>query len=277
VGIPFFLGLNSTLIYGFHQPRSIFKCLLVAGLSTVIVGLTLFAIAVEGVICLVMAFPIAIVLALFGGFIGFALQQRRTFAPQTLHVVSIATLLMPGLILLEQRIAQEPAVYAVKTSVVINAKRETVWANVVSFSPLTPPTDPIFKTGIAFPIRAEIDGRGVGAVRHCVFSTGEFVEPITIWDEPRLLAFDVTSQPNSMDELSIYSNLRPAHLQNYMLSHRGQFELKTLPDGTTLLEGTTWYQNRFWPGAYWRLWSDHIVHKIHMRVLVHIKSLAEER
>ena len=24
----------------------------------------------------------------------------------------------------------------------------------------------------------------VGAVRHCIFSTGPFVEPITVWDEP---------------------------------------------------------------------------------------------
>ena len=37
VGIPFFLGLNSTLIYGFHQPRSLGKCLLVAMLSTALV------------------------------------------------------------------------------------------------------------------------------------------------------------------------------------------------------------------------------------------------
>ena len=275
VGIPFFLGFNSTLIYGFHQPRSLVKCLAVASLSTALVGLALFSFAVEGVICLLMALPLAVVLALFGGLMGFMLQQRPSFSPNTLRVVSVGFLLMPGLILLEYSIGETPPLYAVKTSVVINANPQTVWSHVVSFSELPPPAELMFKTGIAYPIRAEIRGQGVGAVRHCVFSTGAFVEPITVWDEPRLLRFDVTAQPRAMEELSLYSDLRPPHLENYLISRRGQFELKSLPNGATLLEGTTWYQNRFWPAPYWHLWSDYVIHRIHERVLLHIKSLAE--
>lgn len=276
VGIPFFLGLNSSLIYGFHRPRSLGRCLLVAMLSTGLVGLILFAVAIEGVICLAMALPLGLILALFGGFIGFVLQQRRSFPPHTLHVVSVAFLLMPGLILLEHVAGQTPPLYEVKTSVVIKSDPQTVWSHVVSFSQLPPPTESLFKTGIAYPIRADIRGQGVGAVRHCVFSTGDFVEPITVWDEPRLLRFDVTAQPSVMEEWSPYSELRPPHLQNYLISRQGQFELKSLPDGSTLLEGTTWYQNRFWPAPYWHLWSDYIIHGIHKRVLLHIKSLAEK-
>ena len=277
VGIPFFLGLNSVLIYGYHQPRSLGRCLLVALLSTALVGISLFAVAIEGLICLIMALPLAIVLALFGGFIGFVLQQRRSFSNQSLRVVSVGFLLMPGLTLLEYSIGETPPVYAVKTSVVIEANAETVWSNVVSFAQLPPPTETIFKTGIAYPIRADIAGHGVGAVRHCVFSTGEFVEPITVWDEPRLLSYSVSGQPPAMEEVSIYSDLHPPHVEHYLISNRGQFELKSLPDGTTLLEGTTWYQNRFWPGVYWHLWSDAIIHRIHKRVLVHIKNLSEHK
>jgi hypothetical protein len=57
----------------------------------------------------------------------------------------------------------------------------------------------------------------------------------------------------------------------------GQFLLTPLPNAATMLEGTTWYQNRFWPGQYWRLWSDYIIHGIHKRVLVHIKKLSENK
>ena len=32
-----------------------------------------------------------------------------------------------------------------------------------------------------------------------------------------------------------------------------------------------------WPAFYWRLWSDAIIHRIHLRVLNHIKELAEAR
>jgi hypothetical protein len=41
--------------------------------------------------------------------------------------------------------------------------------------------------------------------------------------------------------------------------------------------GTTWYTNRMWPAAYWSLWSDAIIHRIHGRVLRHIQQLAESR
>lgn len=275
VGIPFFLGLNSTLIYGYHKPRSVGKCLLVALLSVALVGVALFAVAIEGIICLAMAFPLAVILALFGGFIGFVLQQRHKVPVHSFRVVSIAFLLMPGLSLLEYEMGASPTLYSVKSSVVIKAPPEKVWQNVVSFSELPSPTETLFKTGIAYPIRAEISGKGPGAVRHCVFSTGPFVEPITTWDEPSRLAFDVTAQPRSMDETSIYSDLRPPHVENYFVSRRGQFELHALPDGTTLLEGTTWYQIRYWPATYWHVWSDYIIHRIHLRVLQHIKVLAE--
>jgi uncharacterized membrane protein YhaH (DUF805 family) len=276
VGIPFFLGLNSTMIYGFHRPRSIGKCLLVATLSTMLVGAALFAFAVEGIICLAMALPLAVVIALFGGLIGYVLQKRPSFAANTLRVASLVFLLVPGLILLEYSIGENPVLYEKKTSVVIKSDVKTVWTHVVTFSQLPAPTEAMFKTGIAYPIRAEMHGQGVGAERHCVFSTGAFVEPITVWDEPRLLAFNVTGQPPAMEELSIYNNVHPPHLENYFLAKRGQFELKQLPDGTTLLEGTTWYQNRYWPAPYWHVWSDYVIDEIHNRVLLHIKSLAEQ-
>jgi hypothetical protein len=55
----------------------------------------------------------------------------------------------------------------------------------------------------------------------------------------------------------------------------GVFRLTGMAEGRTQLEGTTWYQHHLWPAAYWRLWSDAIIHKIHQRVLDHIKRSAE--
>ena len=78
-----------------------------------------------------------------------------------------------------------------------------------------------------------------------------------------------------MVELSPY-RIHPRHLDHYFSAKAGEFRLTPLAGGRTLLEGTTWYQNRFWPESYWRAWSDGIVHRIHMRVLRHVKRLAEE-
>ena len=98
--------------------------------------------------------------------------------------------------------------------------------NVIVFSACwVAPTEFIFRTGIAYPINAEISGQGAGAVRHCNFSTGSFVEPISVWDEAGLLKFDVDSQPEPMKELSFYSHVHPNHLHGYWVSKGGQFKL----------------------------------------------------
>jgi hypothetical protein len=148
---------------------------------------------------------------------------------------------------------------------------------VIRFDPLPQSTadDWVFRTGLAYPVRADIEGEGVGAIRRCEFSTGPFIEPIEIWDEPRLLRFAVTSNPAPMREWNPLSEIHPPHLDGFLVAHRGQFRLTELPGGKTLLEGTTWYQHHLWPAAYWRLWSDFIIHRIHQRVLVHIQQCAE--
>jgi len=48
-----------------------------------------------------------------------------------------------------------------------------------------------------------------------------------------------------------------------------------MPGGRTLLQGTSWYQHGLWPAEYWRWWSDAIIHRIHMRVLNHVRDLSE--
>ncbi len=53
------------------------------------------------------------------------------------------------------------------------------------------------------------------------------------------------------------------------------FYLTGLPGGRTRLDGWTTYQNRMWPGSYWRLWTDAILHQIHLRVFRQVKALAE--
>src|SRR5437764_11949048 len=127
------------------------------------------------------------------------------------------------------------------SSIEIDAPTERVWQNVIGFSELPEVPKWFFRLGIAYPVRARIEGSGVGAVRRCEFSTGPFVEPITAWEPPSRLAFDVASQPPSTTELSPYKDVRAAHLEGYMVSRRGEFRLVRLPGHRTRLAGTPWY------------------------------------
>ncbi len=151
-----------------------------------------------------------------------------------------------------------------------------MWPHLISFEPLQPPPELFFRLGIAYPQRAGIEGRGVGAIRYCEFSTGPFVEPITVWDEPRRLAFDVIGQPEPLHELSPYPAIFPDHSDGMFTSQRGEFVLRPA-DGGTILEGSTWYRLSLFPESYWTLWSDFLIHAIHQRVLEHVKTTVESK
>lgn len=273
LGAPFVIGFSCALIYGFHDPRSLGGVLGVALLALFTAGLVLFFTAIEGLICIVMAAPIALLFAFLGALFGYAIQRMRD------HGASLPAILpiLPLLIAAEGVSHREPPVIEVTTAMEINAPPNLVWRHVVSFAEIPPPKQWFFRAGIAHPLRAEINGTGAGAVRRCVFSTGAFVEPIEVWDEPRLLKFSVTQCPPPMEEWSLWPGIRPPHLDGYFASRGGQFKLHPLPGGRTRLEGTTWYVHDLWPTWYWKPWSDQIIHAIHRRVLVHIRAQAEAR
>jgi hypothetical protein len=275
VGLPFALGFASAVLYGFHRPRSWPTCMGVALLGTVMLCLMLMAFALEGLICVMMAAPIMLVLALLGATVGYFVQ-RRGLPPEIATTSLVVALAAAPLLMGAERAADLQApLFEVRSSVDVAAPAPVVWRSVVSFSDIPAPTEWLFKAGIAYPLRATIDGRGRGAVRHCVFTTGPFVEPIDVWDEPRLLRFDVVSLPPPMQEWTPYRQVRPPHLQGFLTAERGEFRLTPLAGGGTRLEGTTWYRHHMWPARYWQLWSDYIIHRIHLRVLRHIRAQAE--
>lgn len=231
---------------------------------------SLLLLGAEGLICIAMAIPLVTPLGAIGGWMAF---RALHFKFRARGAAAMLLLLPPAGIGVD--LNGRAPIYAVRTAMEISAPPERVWQHVITFSELPEPADWFFRAGVAYPIRARIDGHGVGAVRYCEFSTGPFVEPIEVWDEPRLLRFRVTHNPAPLRELSPYGELNTRHLTGYLASEHGQFLLTPLPGRRTLLEGTTWYRHGLWPAAYWRLWSDAIIHRIHLRVLSHIRSLAE--
>jgi uncharacterized membrane protein YhaH (DUF805 family) len=273
VGIPFFLGFGSVLIYG-HQKRLRYKeAIGVAFSSILFFNLIIFILAFEGIICIVMGLPILIFIAGIGASIAYAIHHSKPSV--SINIFLIPVFFIPVFGFIEHNEEIVPPTANVKTEIIINASKQEVWNQLVAFSTIDEPTELLFKTGIAYPTHAEIDGIGAGAIRKCNFTTGAFIEPIIIWDEPNVLQFGVLDQPPPMVEWSIYKNLEITHLDGYFKSTKGQFKLTELPDGKTKLEGTTWYKHDIWPSFYWKLWSDYILHKIHLRVLLHIKRKSE--
>ena len=253
------------------RPATAHRAVRIGALAVMVASCFLLVAGMEGLICLVMALPLVLPLGVLGAclvyYVGSASLASRN---------GLAMLLILPVASIGWDTHAKPPMYEVRTAIIVDAPPELVWKRVIAFSELPDPQEWYFRAGIAYPLCSHIVGSGVGAVRYCEFSTGPFVEPIEIWDEPHLLRFRVTENPAPMREWSPYAQVLPKHLRGYMISKQGQFQLTRLPDNRTLLEGTTCYQHGLWPSNYWRLWSDAIIHRIHLRVLNHIRNLAEE-
>jgi hypothetical protein len=269
---PFVMGAVTAAFYNLATPRRMLDTMLLTALATVLAGSIILLFALEGLLCLAMAFPIALALSLLGAILGRAIVLSTRRRPREAAFLVAA---LPLAAASEAKLAVPP-VHDVTTSIEIAAPPEAVWPNVIGFSDLPDPPAWEYRLGIAYPMRARIEGEGVGAVRRCEFSTGPFVEPITAWEPPRRLAFDVVQQPPSMKEWSPYAHVNAPHVEGYMRSTGGEFRLVPLPGGRTRLEGTTHYTLAIYPDLYWRPFAEALLHGIHGRVLRHIKRLSEK-
>ena len=272
IGLPFLLGALSVYLFNYHTAHSLNRSIGVAMLAVTFTFLLILVLALEGLMCLAMAAPIAYGIAFTGALIGHALSRNiHSRAP----AMTLLVFLTPALMAFEAANNGREPLFKVVSSVRVNAPAQAVWNELIAFSRMEAPDELLFRAGISYPVEARIVGTGVGACRYCQFNTGPFVEPITTWDEPNLLAFDVADDPPPLTELSFYDHIDAPHVDGFFRSRRGQFKLTEEPDGRILLEGTTWYTHDIWPAWYWRLWSDAILHRIHGRVLEHIRLKSE--
>ncbi len=278
IALPFVMGYLAVWLYTRTRDISgnIGDLLVVVTLTVVIAGLGILAIAIEGAICLLMAAPIAWFLALLGGALGAILHDRprsQTVSPSPFAAMLVALPVLLGV----EHISPPPVPrFQVRTSIEIAAPPEAVWNRLIQFPPLPVAAEWPFRLGIAYPIEARLTGEGLTADRECRFSTGSFKEPILVWEPGKHFAFAVSDEPLLMKEASPYENIHVRHLEDHDFQpEQADFVLVALTNGGTRLEGTTTYTNKMWPGIYWRMWSDAIIHRIHNRVFNHVRMLAE--
>lgn len=277
LALPFGVSFLASFCFSYRREVKVRAAYGVAVLSLLLLGAAIMVFAIDGLICLLMALPLALAIGAAGAFLGsyigmsIGLAERGMGGPAA---PLLLILLLPASVALDHATKSPAGLRMVTTHVAVAAPAARIWPVVISFPRIAEAPEDIFRLGIAYPIEARIEGTGVGAIRNCVFSTGSFVEPITAWEEPLRLAFDVTAQPEPMRELSIYEHVDAPHLHGFMVSERGQFRLIEQA-GRTLLEGTTWYRHDLAPGWYWGPISDMIIHRIHQRVLTHIQRTVE--
>ena len=271
-GLPFATGVSSGVIL--RRAGGSFGQAVAAAITLIgTIILILCAMAMEGIVCVVMAAPFGAALAFLGVVAGYFLARSKT-ADGTLQ--SAAWLSIVVMVAVEGWSPPAPLEATTSSEVVINAPAARVWAELHDIRDLPATDNFLFQFGVAHPISTVTDGQGVGAARLCKLSTGDMPEIITVWKPGQELRFKVLSTPPSMRETGFFGQtIDAAHLHSAYASLEGGFKLTTLPDGRTRLVGESHYLLNIAPAAYWNLWTEEIVHMVQLRVLEHVKTRAE--
>ena len=256
--IPFLVGmiaawfwrrLNRTLGWSFLD-----------ALWVTLVGLAAAAIVLrEGVVCLVIVSPALYVFILCGILLG-RIWFRPNYSKLQLTIFPLLALITLG-----ESIYHFERQAVVTDRILIQAPPAKVWPQVLAFPEIPDAPDYwIFRLGLPYPTTTTNGGNFVGADRQCIFSNGVVIkERVAEFVPNEKLTFDVAEQPTDPEAYG------------HITLHRGQFILQDNHDGTTTLIGSSWYTLHVRPRWYFDLWTRDMSRAVHLRVMNHIRRLAE--
>lgn len=243
---------------------------LVAG-AILLGGVALVMAALEGIICIFMAAPLAVGTALVGGLLGRAIAVHSRRPPQ--HALSSLALL--PLVFAAESLVPSTIHFDTRSTIQINAPPEAVWKLLVRTDLSEEPVALPFRFGVAYPVRGEVLGEGIGAIRLGEFSTGTVLERVTQWIPNRKLAFIMLDEVPAMRELSPYAHVHAPHVVGYFSTTDTSFELTPRAGGGTEIVERTSHELRLEPALYWLPFARWVVHENNARVLAHIQRQAE--
>lgn len=230
-------------------------------------GFALVMTAIEGLVCIIMAAPLGLGMAYLGGLLG---RQMQHSARNTISGFAVLPLVLIGETLLPPTTSFET--YNV---IGIDAPTAAVWKSIIDMENMDENLPLASRLGIAHPLRAQIVGEGVGAIRLGTFSTGTAVERVTAWEPGRKLAFTIVRDVPAMRELSPYAHVHAPHVAGYFLTNETSFELQPRANGGTQLIERTSHTLKLEPVLYWLPLARLVVEQNNAHVLAHIKRQAE--
>ncbi len=213
----------------------------------------------EGAICIIIAAPLVMLFHVFGVALYTAVSNFRKGRLRSSVVPLLLVFCVVDIYVPHQFETSESDMLTIK------APPTAVWQYLASYPRNDSPCDYwLWSVGLPMPIRSVAVSAQVGAERKCEFTGGvSAAEIITVSEPGKRLAFSVTRQPD-----------HPEAVGHFKLE-RGEFLLQDNGNGTTTLTGTSWYSLRVYPAVYYNLWVNDIVKRVHLRVMNHVKRLAE--
>ena len=268
---PFVVGFTTGYLVNRHELRTMKTTSALVLLAAALGCLGLIVFALEGLICLILASPLAALLAIGGGALGRRAARLGKEPSGPLYCVALLPLMFAA-----DAIPPPDALMLTNESIVIRAPASRVWQAVTSDDRIREPSTLVGRLGLAYPKRGRLDGSRVGAARSGYFSTGVAREKVTEWQKDRTLGFVVLKQPPTMTEMSPYRHVNAPHLNGYFETGETRFEIESLSDQKSRLTILAAHRLRIDPIIYWEPIARWAASSNTRRVLRDLKSKAEQ-
>ncbi|MBT1690438.1 hypothetical protein [Dawidia soli] len=256
--VPIGMGVIAMRFWRRKQQRLSARLPLVVLNTVIAIMLSAFFMG-EGVICLVIVSPLLLGFMFVGVLIGHYIFHDDK------KMLRVSTIFLYAILFFVDVFSFHGHANMVSDEMIIHAPPSVVWKYVAAHPVNTREPDYwLFSMGLPCPVQSTVSGHAVGDERKCIFSNGATFDEVIVQSvQDSVFTFDIVKQPED-PEIIGHINIE-----------RGQFILTRRADGSTLLTGNSWYTLKVYPAWYYDLWAVDITRQVHIRVMDHIKQLAE--
>jgi hypothetical protein len=276
-GVPFVIGFVTIFTIERRQRQSFWIWVIWPWISIAGWALGTFLALIEGLICIAMFLPLAMVCASLGG-ITAGVLLRVSQRAGTNNIVASCVLFFPLLVApWEHGVLYSKEIRDTQTFVDIKAPASVIWENIERVRAIQPEelqNSWSHRIGFPNPVEATLSSEGVGGVRRATFSGGVlFIETIDVWQPMQRLGFSIKAQTDRIPNTTLDEHVRVGGPFFDVL--RGEYRLEPLGNDVIRLHLSSQHRVSTDFNWYARMWTNAIMADLQIRILQVVKARCE--
>jgi hypothetical protein len=273
--IPPVLGIIPLMFADNEKLKSYRNIIFIPWITILSFFLTMLLFGIEDFLCLLVLSAPFFMLATIGALIFKIVQiNKRKSKGKLMSLVLLPFLFAP----IENYIKTPPETYTIKSEVIITAKPETIWDNIVEVKTIqnNEYNPGVFNyLGIPRPMNATVDKKSIGGKRIGNFEGGlKFVETITEYKENKKVAFKIKIDTETVGQKVFEQHVLNGNYFNFI---NATYELESTANGKVRLSLTSSYQLTSTINFYGKFWGDMILSDFQDRLLDVIETRCEKQ